>query len=89
MAAKKSKSTPVALSRDYQVSLANFWAGRQRTAIEHLSKVLADDPDREDQFLLYRLWIEILADLGEANTLHSLNEHLAFQHSGIRSLEFT
>jgi hypothetical protein len=76
MAVKKAKSRASSISRDYHVSLQNFWSGRQRTAIEHLSKLLADDPGRPDQFLLYRLWIEILSDLREESTLRSLNDHL-------------
>lgn len=66
----------VNVPREYKSSLNNFWSGRPHTAIENLSKLLADRPDRSDQFFLYRLWIEILADQKDDKSLRSLLEHL-------------
>lgn len=64
------------VTRDYLSALRSFWEGRPQTAIEHLSLALADQPERDDRFMMYRLWIEILADLNEIETLRSLSDHL-------------
>ena len=39
MAGKKRRNG--AVTKDYQTSLMSYWASRPRTAIEHLSKILA------------------------------------------------
>ncbi len=64
------------LTKDYLEGLKDYWAGRPRTAIEHVSKVLADFPEHPNQLQLYRLWIELLADEGESAALQTLGVHL-------------
>ena len=64
------------LTKEYLEGLKDYWAGRPRTAIEHVSKILADSPDHQNQFQLYRLWIEVLADEGEWSSLKTLGAHL-------------
>lgn len=64
------------ISREYMAGLKDFWAGRPRTAIEHVSKVLADNPEDASKFSLYRLWVEVLAQDGDRRALRSLSQHL-------------
>jgi tetratricopeptide (TPR) repeat protein len=63
-------------SRDYIDALTDYWNGRIRTAIEHVTQVLASQPDHEDVLPLYRLWIELLAEEGDIFALRSLSLHL-------------
>jgi hypothetical protein len=63
-------------SKEYLNALECFWSGRPQTAIERVSMLLADEPDREDRLRLYRLWVEILASVNEFGTLKSLTDHL-------------
>lgn len=62
--------------RDYRAGLNDLWSGRPRTAIEHISKVLADHPSNEWELPLYRLWIELLGHEEDRPALRSLAEHL-------------
>ncbi len=64
------------ISREYLAGLKDYWAGRPRTAIEHVSKVLADNPEDTSKFSLYRLWIEVLAGDADRRALRSLAQHL-------------
>lgn len=62
--------------KDYLAGLKDFWSGRPRTAIEHISKVIADSPSNEALLPSYRLWIELLATEQDGPALRSLAEHL-------------
>ena len=64
------------VSRDYLEALSDHWAGRSRTAIEHVTQTIAGSPEHSDQFPLYRLWIELLAEEGDLDALRRLSEHL-------------
>jgi len=64
------------ISREYVTALSHFWNGRPQTAIEHLTTLLADNPDRGDRFMLYRLWVDILAEQKDFMLLKSLADHL-------------
>jgi len=64
------------ISRDYLEALNDFWSGRTRTAIEHVTQILASAPDHENGTQLYRLWIELLAEEGDVDAMRSLNNHL-------------
>ncbi len=57
--------------------LQAHWAGRPQTAIEYVSKVLAEEPNHPRQFAFYRLWIEALAEMNSRDALASLGRHLA------------
>ena len=73
---EKSKRNRSSVSRDYLDALEDFWGGRSRTTLEHVSNFLADKPDHVDNLALYRLWIEVLADEGNFSGLRSLGQHL-------------
>ncbi len=61
---------------DYLHALTNYWNGRPQTAVEHVSLLLAERPEREDRFILYRFWIDVLADQKDVVMLKSLSDHL-------------
>jgi tetratricopeptide (TPR) repeat protein len=76
VANKNSGSRANTPSKDYLDALADYWNGRIRTAIEHVTQVLAAQPDHDDVLQLYRLWIELLAEEGDVFALRSLGLHL-------------
>ncbi len=66
------------LSRDYISAIRAYWEWRPRTCLERLTTMLSLDTYKPETYHLYRLWIEVLANLGELSTLRSLIDHLAF-----------
>jgi tetratricopeptide (TPR) repeat protein len=64
------------IDKDYSNALKLYWSGRPSTSLEHLSKVLADDPMHNARLELYRLWIEILTNECETDGLNELYDHL-------------
>lgn len=84
------------ISKDYQTALSHFWSARPQTSLEHLSKVLVENPDHVDRFRFYRLWVEIVADQSDRKAMLNLLGHLSerssmsdvteFEYSGLRGL---
>jgi len=74
----KIKATAM-FSREYLAGLEDFWAGRPRTALEHISKLLADNPEDPEIFAMYRMWLEVLANEEDLSALRSLENHLALR----------
>ena len=62
--------------KDYLAGLKDYWSGRPRTAIEHISKTIADSPSNDSHLPLYRLWVELLASENDHAALRSLADHL-------------
>ncbi|MDA9951304.1 hypothetical protein N9D31_01890 [Oligoflexaceae bacterium] len=62
--------------KDYHAGLNDYWSGRPRTAIEHISKVIADNEGEDSLLPMYRLWVELLAVEGDRMALKTLAEHL-------------
>lgn len=60
----------------YEVALRRYWAGAMDEAMDVTSQLLAEDPDCEERFAAYRLWIEVLAETGQKSGLLELVDHL-------------
>ncbi len=77
-------------SKDYLTALSHFWSARPQTSLEHLSKILVENPDHGDRFRFYRLWLEVVADLGDREALRRLFDHLNERSSlsEIREVEY-
>ena len=60
----------------FQEALKLYWGGQLSKAVDAVTRLLADDPETDDRFAAYRLWIEALAELNERPALAMLSEHL-------------
>ena len=71
------QTTPTKTSVNaYHTGLVEYWAGRQQTSIEYITATLAEDPDHPYMLPMYRLWIELLAELNDKSSLRALCKHL-------------
>jgi tetratricopeptide (TPR) repeat protein len=69
-ASKKAGKSP------YAHALEAFWRRDYAVSAAMVTKALAEDPHGIDTFLYYRLWIEILAETGDKDSLQELKRHL-------------
>lgn len=60
----------------YQEALAAFWAGEADRAVQTVAEFLADEPESDQRFAAYRLWIEALAETRDFASLRALRDHL-------------
>lgn len=60
----------------YRQALRHYWDGHHQAAIDVISELLMDEPEVVDSQLLYRLWIEALAELEDTTGLRLLRDHL-------------
>lgn len=61
----------------YLSALHQYWNGNAQSTIEEVSNLLMQEPEVEDSILLYRLWVEALAHLGDDAGLRLLKDHLS------------
>lgn len=73
-----SRHSQGSLSKEYKSSLKAYWEWRPRTCLERLTTSLSMEPKPEEVHCLYRIWIEVLANLEETETLRTLTEHFSF-----------
>ena len=78
MGRQESAKSSSRLSTEYLSSLKAYWEGRPRTCIERLATTLSLDPDPQEVYRLYRLWIEVLAHQNESQSLRTLLNHFSF-----------
>ena len=76
------------VSKAYRDSIKTYWDGRPNTALEHLSRAIAENPTAKGVCPLYRLWIDILAKKKDDTSLQALNEHLVFRARNDDEREF-
>jgi tetratricopeptide (TPR) repeat protein len=63
-------------SNEYQEALRAFWNGDFESSLDLISNTIAENPDGEDRYNSYRLWIELLAEVNDTESLQALVKHL-------------
>ncbi len=63
-------------SEEYKQALRAFWSGDYFRSLDLVSGFIAETPDSEDRFNCYRLWIELLAEIRDTQSLEALVKHL-------------
>ena len=71
-----SKKAGKASTTPYTHALEAFWRREYAVSVEIVTKALAEDPNGADTSLYYRLWIEILAETSDKDSLQELKKHL-------------
>ncbi len=69
------------MSKEYQRLLNLYFKGNTEACIDGLCAVIEAKKDHPELFPLYRLWIEILAEKGDLQSLHELAQHLLYRGS--------
>ena len=67
---------PDLLPEFYQTALQSYWNGDSQTAAKIVADILATEPDAPSLLQAYRLWIEILAEASDYESLRALERHL-------------
>lgn len=70
-------------SKDYISALSAYWEWQPRRCIERLTTALSLGTCPGEEFRLFRLWIEVLAQLGDVKSLKNLREHFSYHVSHI------
>ncbi len=64
------------ISNDYLTGLDKYWSGDYSETAEYVSNLIANCPEHSNLFCLYRLWIEVLAERNDKQSLRALSLHL-------------
>ncbi|TWW12158.1 hypothetical protein E3A20_03460 [Planctomyces bekefii] len=71
-----SQSVQREMSPKLRAVFSTFWGSQAEKAAEYVGDYLVENPEADDRFKAYRLWIEALAECKDVDSLQALKKHL-------------